>query len=104
MALHVRGVILPDDEVRDLWLVGDRVTLTPVPSATTISSSTAVTASAPFAIVVLVVSRIGALFRCFIPRRAVSLLKIDPGANDHHHGEHEQYDELRAHAKSFLAG
>ena len=24
--LHVRGVVLPDDEVRDLWLVGDRVT------------------------------------------------------------------------------
>ena len=33
MALHVRGVVLPDDEVRDLWLVGDRVTLTPVPGA-----------------------------------------------------------------------
>jgi imidazolonepropionase-like amidohydrolase len=38
VALHVRGVVLPDDEVRDLWLVGDRVTLTPVPDATTISS------------------------------------------------------------------
>jgi imidazolonepropionase-like amidohydrolase len=37
MALHVRGVLLPDDEVRDLWLVGDRVTLTPVPGAETIS-------------------------------------------------------------------
>jgi imidazolonepropionase-like amidohydrolase len=37
MALHVRGVLLPDDEVRDLWLVGDRVTLTPVPDAETIS-------------------------------------------------------------------
>ena len=37
MALHVRGVVLPDDEVRDLWLVGDRVTLTPVPGATTIA-------------------------------------------------------------------
>ena len=32
MALHVRGVVLPDDEVRDLWLVGDRVTLEPVPA------------------------------------------------------------------------
>ena len=31
MALHVRGVVLPDDEVRDLWLVGDRVTFEPVP-------------------------------------------------------------------------
>ncbi|MGI5213657.1 amidohydrolase family protein [Plantactinospora sp. CA-290183] len=37
MALHVRGVVLPDDEVRDLWLVGDRVTLTPVPGAVTIA-------------------------------------------------------------------
>ncbi len=33
MALHVRGVVLPDDEIRDLWLVGDRVTLEPVPGA-----------------------------------------------------------------------
>jgi len=38
MALHVRGVILPDDEVRDLWLVGDRVSFTPVPAATTVST------------------------------------------------------------------
>jgi imidazolonepropionase-like amidohydrolase len=37
MALHVRGVVLPDDEVRDLWLVGDRVTLTQVPGAETIA-------------------------------------------------------------------
>ena len=37
MALHVRGVVLPDDEVRDLWLVGDRVTLTPVPGAETVA-------------------------------------------------------------------
>jgi imidazolonepropionase-like amidohydrolase len=37
MALHVRGVVLPDDEVRDLWLVGDRVTFTPVPGAQTIA-------------------------------------------------------------------
>jgi imidazolonepropionase-like amidohydrolase len=36
MALHVRGVLLPDDEVRDLWLVGDRVTLEPVPDAVTV--------------------------------------------------------------------
>ena len=36
MALHVRGVLLPDDEVRDLWLVGDRVTLTPVAGAETV--------------------------------------------------------------------
>jgi imidazolonepropionase-like amidohydrolase len=38
MALHVRGVVLPDDEVRDLWLVGDRVTLEPVPDAVTVAS------------------------------------------------------------------
>src|SRR5262250_354175 len=36
MALHVRGVVLPDDEVRDLWLDGDRVSLQPLPGATTI--------------------------------------------------------------------
>ena len=38
MALHVRGVVLPDDEVRDLWLVGDRVTFIPQPNATTIAT------------------------------------------------------------------
>jgi imidazolonepropionase-like amidohydrolase len=37
MALHVRGTVLPDGEVRDLWLVGDRVTLEPVRDAETIS-------------------------------------------------------------------
>ena len=37
MALHVRGVLLPDDEVRDPWLVGDRVTFTPVPGAETVA-------------------------------------------------------------------
>ncbi len=36
MALHVRGTILPDGEVRDLWLVGDRVTFEPVANAETI--------------------------------------------------------------------
>lgn len=36
MALHIRGVILPDDEVRDLWLVGDRVSAEPVPGAETV--------------------------------------------------------------------
>jgi imidazolonepropionase-like amidohydrolase len=39
MALHVRGVILPDDEARDLWLVGDRVTFERVPDAQTVASS-----------------------------------------------------------------
>jgi imidazolonepropionase-like amidohydrolase len=38
MALHVRGVVLPDDEVRDLWLVGDRVTLQAVPGAQTVAA------------------------------------------------------------------
>jgi imidazolonepropionase-like amidohydrolase len=37
VALHVRGVVLPDDEVRDLWLVGDRVTLEAVPGAVTVA-------------------------------------------------------------------
>ncbi|MEV1287304.1 amidohydrolase family protein [Micromonospora sp. NPDC049679] len=36
-ALHVRGVVLPDDEVRDLWLDGDRITTTPVADATTVA-------------------------------------------------------------------
>lgn len=38
MVLHVRGVLLPDDEVTDLWLVGDRVTREPVAGATTVSA------------------------------------------------------------------
>jgi imidazolonepropionase-like amidohydrolase len=37
MALHVRGVLLPDDKVVDLWLVGDRVSREPVSGATTVS-------------------------------------------------------------------
>jgi imidazolonepropionase-like amidohydrolase len=37
MAWHVRGVVLPDDEVTDLWLVGDRVTREPVPGAVTLA-------------------------------------------------------------------
>jgi imidazolonepropionase-like amidohydrolase len=37
MALHVRGVVLPEGDVRDLWLVGDRVTFEPVGGAETIS-------------------------------------------------------------------
>ena len=37
MALHVRGTVLPGGEVRDLWLVGDRVTFEPVGGAETIS-------------------------------------------------------------------
>ncbi|MDP9797158.1 imidazolonepropionase-like amidohydrolase [Catenuloplanes nepalensis] len=36
MVLHVRGVLLPEDEVRDLWLVGDRVTFEPQPRAETV--------------------------------------------------------------------
>jgi imidazolonepropionase-like amidohydrolase len=37
MALHVRGAVLPEGEVRDLWLVGDRITFEPVADAQTIS-------------------------------------------------------------------
>jgi imidazolonepropionase-like amidohydrolase len=36
MALRVRGVLLPDGEVRELWLVGDRVSTEPVPGAETV--------------------------------------------------------------------
>ncbi|MGH3656956.1 MAG: amidohydrolase family protein [Micromonosporaceae bacterium] len=38
MALHVRGVLLPDDTERDIYLVGDRVTFEPVSGAETIAS------------------------------------------------------------------
>jgi imidazolonepropionase-like amidohydrolase len=38
MALHVRGVVLPEGEVRDLWLVDDRLTFEPVRDAETISA------------------------------------------------------------------
>jgi imidazolonepropionase-like amidohydrolase len=37
MALHVRGVVLPEGEVRDIYLVGDRVTYEPVGGAETVS-------------------------------------------------------------------
>jgi imidazolonepropionase-like amidohydrolase len=37
MALHVRGVLLPDDETVDLWLNGDRVSRSPLPGAETIA-------------------------------------------------------------------
>jgi imidazolonepropionase-like amidohydrolase len=37
MAWHVRGVVLPQDRVRDLWLVGDRVTFESQPGAQTIA-------------------------------------------------------------------
>ena len=37
MALHVRGTVLPEGALRDLWLVGDRVTYEPVAGAETIS-------------------------------------------------------------------
>jgi imidazolonepropionase-like amidohydrolase len=36
VALHVRGVVLPDEQVRDLWLSGDRVSTEPVPDAETV--------------------------------------------------------------------
>jgi imidazolonepropionase-like amidohydrolase len=37
MAWHVRGVVLPDDDVIDLWLVGDQVTREPVAGAVTLA-------------------------------------------------------------------
>jgi imidazolonepropionase-like amidohydrolase len=36
--LHVRGVVLPDDEERDLWIVDGRVSLTPVQDAQTVAT------------------------------------------------------------------
>jgi imidazolonepropionase-like amidohydrolase len=35
-ALHMRGVVLPDGETRDLWIVNGRFRLTPVPYAETV--------------------------------------------------------------------
>lgn len=34
--MHVRGVVLPDDVTRDLWLLPDRVSLSPLPGAVTV--------------------------------------------------------------------
>ncbi|HEX2417988.1 MAG TPA: amidohydrolase family protein [Micromonosporaceae bacterium] len=39
MVLHVRGVVLPEDRTRDIYLVGDRVTFEPVSGAETIADS-----------------------------------------------------------------
>ncbi|MFI5957245.1 amidohydrolase family protein [Cryptosporangium sp. NPDC051539] len=36
--LHLRGVVLPDDVERDVWVVGDRLTFEPVPDAETVAS------------------------------------------------------------------
>jgi imidazolonepropionase-like amidohydrolase len=35
-ALHLRGVVLPDGETRDLWIVNGRLRFTPVPYAETV--------------------------------------------------------------------
>ncbi|MFG1923663.1 amidohydrolase family protein [Cryptosporangium sp. NPDC048952] len=37
MALHLRGVVLPDDVERDVWIVGDRLTFEPVADAKTVA-------------------------------------------------------------------
>src|SRR5438477_651176 len=37
-ALHVRGVLLPDGEERDLWVVDGRLTFEPVAQAETVSA------------------------------------------------------------------
>ncbi|HEX6685887.1 MAG TPA: amidohydrolase family protein [Candidatus Limnocylindrales bacterium] len=39
MPIHVRGVLLPDDEERDLWIDGDTLSTEPVPGAQTVSDS-----------------------------------------------------------------
>ena len=36
-ALHVRGIVLPDDEQRDLWIVDGRITTEPVREAETVA-------------------------------------------------------------------
>ncbi|CAM3775701.1 amidohydrolase family protein [Kibdelosporangium persicum] len=35
-ALHLRGVVLPGDETRDVWVVNGRIRFTPVPNAETV--------------------------------------------------------------------
>src|SRR3712207_9400959 len=35
-SLHLRGVVLPGEETRDLWVVNGRIRLTPVPYAETV--------------------------------------------------------------------
>ena len=37
-ALHVRGVVLPETEQRDLWIVDGRITFEAVPGAETVAS------------------------------------------------------------------
>lgn len=37
-SLHLRGVLLPDDAERDVWVLGDRLTFEPVPDADTIAT------------------------------------------------------------------
>jgi imidazolonepropionase-like amidohydrolase len=37
-ALHVRGVLLPDEQQRDLWIVDGRISTTPMPDATSIGT------------------------------------------------------------------
>jgi imidazolonepropionase-like amidohydrolase len=36
MPYHLRGIVLPDDEERDLYVAGDQITLEPLASATTV--------------------------------------------------------------------
>ena len=36
MSLHLRGVLLPEEEVRDLWVVNGRIRTVPVPDAETV--------------------------------------------------------------------
>ncbi len=37
-SLHVRGVLLPEDVERDVWITGDRLTFEPVPGAETVAA------------------------------------------------------------------
>ncbi|MEV6098045.1 amidohydrolase family protein [Nocardia sp. NPDC051981] len=39
MRLHFRGVVLPDDEVRDLWVRDGRISAEPIPDADTVQAS-----------------------------------------------------------------
>ncbi|MEV5818307.1 amidohydrolase family protein [Micromonospora harpali] len=79
MALHVRGVLLPDDEVRDLWLVGDRVTFDPVPGAETVVDGGFVLPGLTDAHCHLGIARGGAPITSLDQARAAAHVDVDAG-------------------------
>jgi imidazolonepropionase-like amidohydrolase len=79
MALHVRGVVLPDDEVRDLWLHGDRVTLRPVADAQTVADGGFVLPGLVDAHCHIGIAAGGAPIRGLDEARALAAVDLDAG-------------------------